>query len=753
MRAPEEGLSLYEGVGKFYNDIEMSNRGLRAVGSFDYLTSTTWSREFMMHPDSMMALSDSVLIREHLEAVQFPYVENTEAFINLKPESEVMELSRVNDPFRIFNDSIYHGGNLALRPTGLSGDGVMGLPDARLESDYYSYEARTIRSDSAGVQFKDPSHETYSFKTSDVNLIVELDSLRGALTANGDASLVEFPFNQYETNVDSMSWSMERDEVVLTQRKDLPENEVDIGIDSVRTNGPTYRSMLERQEGLAFVAPRAVYNYRTRLLDAMGVPYIEVADAYIFPYRGEVEIGEQASVGLLENASVLASTINRRHQIYDSRITVISANEYAGTGYYNYQDAFGNSYPILFDRIWVDSTRQTVSSGTVAELDTFMLSPFFDFQGEVTLAAQDMNLTFDGGVRIVHDCEVRNDWLRFTAALDPEDIRIPVTEQSQNVALNRIFSGSMITRDSTHIYPAFLSGRKDYFDANITTASGYLTYDPDSEHYIITTPEKLSDPRLPGHYLRLERANCLLYGEGPVDLTLDYGQVQLKAAGNATHRVEEDRFSVNLVMGINFPFSTEALEIMGNEIDSLPTLEPVDLTRDQYRLAMRDLLGLEQADRLDQQLGLMGLYDEIPAAWQHTIFFNDLPLEWSQDTRSFRWNGKIGIGNIGNIQINKKVDAYIEMVERGSGDTFDMYLRVDDRTWYYIAYNPGTLQVLSSNRAFNDLVMNLKESDRRIRANRGQARYLYSLAAQRRLELFLDRFLEYEDGGGLDQFQ
>ena len=93
------------------------------------------------------------------------------------------------------------------------------------------------------------------------------------------------------------------------------------------------------------------------------------------------------------------------------------------------------------------------------------------------------------------------------------------------------------------------------------------------------------------------------------------------------------------------------------------------------------------------------------------------------------------------------------MVERGSGDTFDMYLRVDDRTWYYIAYNPGTLQVLSSNHSFNELVMNLKASDRKVKAKRGQAEFLYSLAAQRRLDLFLDRFMEYEDGQRLDEFQ
>ncbi len=52
MQTPEEGIDLYGGLGTFYNDIEMSSSGLRGFGSFDYLTSTTWSDRFMMHPDS-----------------------------------------------------------------------------------------------------------------------------------------------------------------------------------------------------------------------------------------------------------------------------------------------------------------------------------------------------------------------------------------------------------------------------------------------------------------------------------------------------------------------------------------------------------------------------------------------------------------------------------------------------------------------------------------------------------------------------
>jgi hypothetical protein len=159
---------------------------------------------------------------------------------------------------------------------------------------------------------------------------------------------------------------------------------------------------------------------------------------------------------------------------------------------------------------------------------------------------------------------------------------------------------------------------------------------------------------------------------------------------------------------------------------------------------MKDLLGRDMANKLERQMGLTGAYEEIPPEWKHTIFFNDLRLKWNQDSRSFRYKGSVGIGNIGDIQVNKKVEAYIELVERGSGDLFDIYLRVDDRIWYYIAYTPGGLQVLSSNRRFNAIVYDLKPADRRIRGNVGQAQYIYSLAAQRRLDLFIERFLDYE---------
>jgi hypothetical protein len=744
MSTAEEGIDLYGGVGTFYNDIEMSSGGLRGYGAFDFLSSSASSDLFLMHPDSMMARSRTFLIREQYGETTFPRVENSVTDLKFFPEVPMLEASRVEEVFKVYNDSSFLAGKLALSPTGLSGEGTMRFPDARFKSDQFRFGIRSLSADSSGVELATGSFDEPPFLTNDVSISVDLNQRVGEFRARRDTSLVEFPYNLYESRVDQMRWYMDRDQVALSMTKTLPENTLDIGIDSLSSSGARYLSTHPQQDSLSFIASRAIYDYESKILNASGVPAIEVADAYILPHEKKLDIGYRASMSLLNNAKVLANKDNLQYLIYDASIAINGADDYKGSGYYDYRDAFGNAYQLHFDRIWVDTSMLTLASGDVTEDSPFMLSPYFDFQGEVQLMADVPLLTFDGGVRLVHSCDIGRSWLRFTAQLDPADIRIPIPEQMQNTALNRIFSGTMITRDSIHIYSAFLSGRKDYFDANINSAHGELIYDPEREDYIISSPEKLADPTWPGSYLRLETERCRVYGEGPINLNLNYGLVKMVSAGNTSHRVAEGVFETRLILGLDFPFSEDALEVMGAEIDRLPYLDPVDLFDPHYQLAMKDLLGRETALDLERQLGLTGVYEEIPPAWKHTIFFSDLPLKWNQESRSFRYRGMVGIGNIGDIQVNKKVEAYIEFVERGSGDVFDIYLKADDRTWYYIAYTPGGLQVLSSNRDFNQIIFDLKENDRRIKGRVGQAPYVYSLAARRRLDLFIERFLEFE---------
>ncbi|MFZ5940656.1 MAG: hypothetical protein ACOYXB_08785 [Bacteroidota bacterium] len=745
LKTPSQGIPVYDAQGTFYNDIEMSSKGLHGYGSLDYVTSTTWSDDFLFHPDSVTSKSRKFQVRERFTETQFPEVENTVVDMRWMTRDKVMFLERTEPPFRMFKDTVLLRGDLALRPSGLSGSGLTSFPDGVMDSREFHYKAREILADSAGVKFKPKTSETYAFETDDVKVHVDFSRRQGEFTANADYTLVSFPDNYYETRLDRMNWFMDRDEVELTQKKVLDRNWVDIGIDTLRTNGPSYVSVHPKQDSLNFVAPLAVYNYRHRILNARKIPFIQVGDAYIFPAHKEVKIGIEAAMEKLDKARILANLTDRYHFIYDASLNIRSAKNYSGSGMYDYIDEFGTRYPFRFSEIREDTSLETRASGTITVVDSFRLSPYFEYQGSVKMNAKDRQLLFAGGVRPRFDCDISRNWFKFETRIDPDSVMIPVGEKMQNINLNNVYAGTLIARDSTHIYSTFLSGRKDYFDKNITSASGFLYFNKPKRAFEIGSREKLADNMEPGNYLRLDTDSCNLHGEGKIDMTLDFGQVILTAAGKADHDMARGELKMDLLLGMDFFFSEEALGIMGREIDSLPDLKPVDLSEPFYRLGVSDLVGKDVAEKLQREEQLYGVYSELPPGLKHTLFFNELPLEWNQETRSFRCNGTVGIGHIGNVQINKKVNAYIEMVEKGSGDLFDMYLMIDSKTWYYFAYSPGGLQVLSSNKEFNDFVFNLKVADRRSKAKPGQAKYTYSLAAQRRMELFLERFREYEN--------
>ncbi|MDX1315426.1 MAG: hypothetical protein R3356_07985, partial [Eudoraea sp.] len=328
----------------------------------------------------------------------------------------------------------------------------------------------------------------------------------------------------------------------------------------------------------------------------------------------------------------------------------------------------------------------------------------------------------------------------------------PVERNIQNYELNTISASPMVARDSTHIYPAFISHRKGPYDKNVMTPRGYLSYNKETEYYEIAGIPKLKDMNSQGDYLRLETDSCKIFGEGKLDLKLDFGRVEMKTTGEVTHKIDENNMEMRMLLGLKFFFSDEALQVFGAEIDSLADLDPVDLTSTFYQKGMRNMVGTEVADKLETDLGLMGTYTEIPEELDYTILFNDVQLKWHQMTNSFRYNGKIGIGMIGDIQVNKKIQAYIEFVDKGA-DIFDIYMKADNRTWYYFAYSNGVLQALSSNGEFNNILSSLKTKDRKLKSGGGLAPYTYSEASAQRLGRFINKFELTENPPEEDNFE
>lgn len=730
----ENGLPVYNGKGTFYNALEMSSNGLRGAGHLDYLTSTTYSDDFTFHPDSMMTAAREFIIRKQVSGTEFPEVISDGNRIKWFTKEEEFYADMVNTPFTMFSDTVILRGDLLLEPQGLSGEGDMDLVTSAITSNGFRYGAEKIMADTSDFRLNSLLSDKLAINTSNVQADIDFESARGQFYSNEDFTLVEFPEIVYSSNLDFFEWNILDESIKMGLNKEIETGESEDGL-----YGPRYYSLLPSQDSLNFVSPLAIYDYKKSELMATEVPYIQVADARIFPGDGKLTVGKNANMRQLQEASIVADYRNEYYNLYDASVSIKGKYEYTASADYDYVDLTGEPQKIHFSDIRVDTSGQTIASGDIEKSENFTLSPYFEYMGQVFLASREPFLLFKGGARVRHDCGMGRQWLKFEASIDPDSVMIPVSDAPLQYDMAPTYAGTMITRDSTHIYSTFFSMRKDYFDKFISTAEGYLRYDSGRERYEIASAEKLRDPNETGNYLALDRRGCIMESQGEMDLQTDYGQIEMLSYGEGVHDIAADTFAAKLMMSFDFLFSPEALDLFANDLDSI-AVEPVDLTDDFYRQSLSEMIGKEATDRLKADLSLYGEYRNIPEAMNKTLILTDVNLRWSQYTRSYRYQGQIGVVRLGDRMINRKVNVIMSLTKKASGDLFDMYMVLDDNTWYYFGYNPGSLQVVSSNRDFNNIIFELKARERKLRTRPGKPGYIYSLAPERRLQLFLRRF-------------
>jgi hypothetical protein len=129
----------------------------------------------------------------------------------------------------------------------------------------------------------------------------------------------------------------------------------------------------------------------------------------------------------------------------------------------------------------------------------------------------------------------------------------------------------------------------------------------------------------------------------------------------------------------------------------------------------------------------------LPEKLQHTFTFTDLTLKYSQATKSYVSIGKIGIGNMGELQVNKYVDGRIELVQKRGGDRLTIYLELSPSEWYFFYYSNGVMQALSSKREWNDIIINTNADDRQLKAKDGEKAYSYYISTISRKDKFLKK--------------
>ncbi|MDB4534650.1 hypothetical protein N9242_07250, partial [Vicingaceae bacterium] len=736
---PKDGFPMYGGKGTFNDTIKMSNEGLRGSGDLEYITSTSYSNDFVFFPDSMNAIAQKFDVEESPVAVEFPPVEGEDVMTRWYPERDIMIHRERSKPIAMYDMKSYMHGQTMIQPDGLTGSGIFEFQKAELESNLINFKFKDFQSDTADFRLKDIGNDdenVLAFSTINVNAYVTFGERYGQFKSNGGGSFINFEPMQYICFMEEFKWYMDNDDIELTAGEAKATD-----ASGVKLDGAQFISVHPEQDSLSFFSSKAKYDLKKKVIYAKGVKFMNVADAMLYPDSGSVTIDKKADMRTLNNSRVVASFVTQNHNIYNSTINVFGKKKYAGSGFIDYVDEIEKTQTIYLENIGVDTTGQTYATAQLKDTAQFTLSPNYEFYGKVKLFANNEYITFDGFSRIFHECDLlARNWFSFESEINPTDIYIPVDSTTKDINGNPLSVSVFLSPDSLGVYTSFINNKKKYSHIPVLPAEGFLYYNKEKEEYQISNKDKLQEMSFGGNYLSLNTKNCKAYGEGKINLGNKTGQVTIITAGVVEHNQLDGEVILDMVVVADFFFNDDALKKMTKQLQEASSLDPAKLDRPTFEKGLREIVGSVEGDKLIAQANLNGEFKKVPKSLEKTIVFNDLKMRWDQESKSFKSFGKIGLSNIQNKQINKYVTGHVQLVKKRSGDILTIYIEVDRNNWYFFSYTRGIMQAISSNSDFNSAITETKPDKRKSKGTKVQGPYQYMYSSAKKKKDFIRKF-------------
>lgn len=742
----------YGGKGKYFNKIQLSYEGLKGDGTLEYLTSTSESDEFMFFLDSCNATLKSHVVEEQVATVEYPPVTAEDVYMHWMPYEDLMSVSKIQKPLDFYAGKSKLHGRMDYGPSSMHGNGIITFYNSRLHSRDFFFKQHEFMADTADFELNATDSDELALTTTNYNSHIDFKEELGKFVSNGGVAQISFPINQYVSYMDEFDWFMDKGDIEMrnttfTDIDRLEKLSLSELIDEDLSSS-NFLSVHPQQDSLRFFSSKGHYNIGQNVIEAENVKIIKVADAAVYPDSGRVDILKRAEMKTLMQAQVLADTANRLHRFYNATINITSRKKYYGRGKFDYIDENDEAQEIYFDNINVDdSLYKTYAIGTISDISDFALSPYFDYQGTVTLNAPKKYLNFDGGVKLMHDCaNLERYWYYFNADINPDTIQIPVPEQPReyNKDRNKIYAGIYIAKDTTDIHTAFLTRKHSFSDTAIINSKGYLVYHHPTDEYRISSLKKLNNrDSLPGSYLSLSTFDCETYGEGKMNLGMDFGQIEMESYGNIRHYTNADTAIMNMLLTFDFYFEDKAIKSMREDFESYTDLKGIDYYKFSYRKTLAEVVGKTKADEILSKLELFGSYRRVPEKLEHNIVLADVKFKWDEDKQSYVSTDKIGVNNINKNPINKYFDGYVELKRRKhGGHELSIYLEASKDDWYFFNYRNNFMQGISSNEEFNNLIKETKEDDRKLKVEKGEAPYSFYLSTERKKKDFIKKMKE-----------
>jgi hypothetical protein len=733
-KLPPEGIKLYGDKATFNNEIRLSNNGLQADGTIKFLTTTADSKAFTLFPDSLSGIAEKYKNVEQKGTVEVPEAHGVQLMVRYHPKAKVLYTQSRDSAIHMFDNTCKMRGTTALRPEGMTGRGRVYFNTAELTSRKFKFKSKIIDSDTANFRLKnhDLTNEL-AFKTDNVNAHIDFVQRLGEFKSNGNETKVEFPENEYICFMDRFKWFMDNEDIELESDKRSVSGNINIDTD-IDLSGSNFFSVRQGQDSLNFAAPKAKFDLKKKVINCQKVEFVNVGDAKIYPDSNKVTIRRKADMDPLKNAIIVCNYVTKYHKITDATVKINGRKNYQASGKYAYVDENKMTQFISFANIGLDTTFQTYAKGEVKPEERFMLSPHFEYKGGVELKANDKGLNFNGATRLVFNCaSLSRDWLIFKGVVDPNDIRIPIGDILVNYDGGGILgSGISISPDSVAVYPSFMSTKIKKDHPELIGATGFLIFDKRLQEYQISTDEKLKENTLPGNLVAFAKEKCELKGDGKMSFGLKTGQLKLTPIGSVNQNLATGKTSMKVALMVDFPFDKDILKKVGDKINNYPDIQPFEYEKSNYEKALRELIGMKDADKVIADLSLHGEVKRFPDELEKSMFFSDVTLNWIPEEGIWLSEGKIGISNFFNKQIFKYVDGRIMILKGRTFDVVSIVLKLDDSNWYFFTYAKELMEVVSSDSNFNKSIQETKDDKRKYKGEKGEQDFEYRFNSNRR---------------------
>ena len=721
-----EQIPAYKGKGQFTGHMALSNEGLHASGTIEYLQSTTLCPDVLFFPDEAKGRAQNFTITESTEGRGYPSATGRDNPFLWSPYQNFIEAKSRKVPFDMYGTpEVVAEGALVYGPAGLSGNGELRYLTAKHNSsDGYTFYHKGFTSDVQDFRVKTAlSDEQWAFQMLNASADVRFDERTGVFDKLDPYSTIDFPVNQYMAYMDHAEWHMDPATVDIKHNQ---ENEAYL----VSTH--------PLQDSLDFSAAFARFQLRPSVLEAFDVEHIDVADAEVLPDSGYVVIRKNAEMDPLENSKIIANRFSRLHTFYESTTRIRGKYAYTARGLYDYIDEDGMAWPLKFHSIKPDTSDMTIADALVEEKDDFYISPFFGYRGKIRLYADQSMMEYQGSILIQHACKnLQTTWFDINTYIDPSDIVIELPENDPAQLRDNTFNGIYISQDSLGGHSNFLSKYADRADIEVLSANGILYYDREEKGYVITTYEKLADYTTPDPYLIFHNTDCDLYGTGELNLLQNTGLVESHIAGAVLHDLNTDEVSIDGLWTIDAPLDKNMWEAVAAIFTS--GTNATRIYDKAYEQGIFALLGSKAGTKYIEDIAVHESDGKFPKEFRKSLVLNEVQLEYSGRYKTFASTAQAGIQNIYGVPVYGKVDAIIEIKNRRRGGEFTLYL-YNGSDYIYMNFKGIVMSIRSSDEAFNEAILAKDPNDRSVKAKGDDPGFTYNLAGKGKIMLLKRRF-------------